>query len=89
MMQVSITSLDAEDSAAPLGLRSRSVVLFLAQYAGALVLCLVILIWCMRLWQMDLRFPFFYQGDALVVQSYIKTGMENRWYWHNHKLVLA
>ncbi len=58
----------------------------LAEYGGALILCLLILVWVMRLWETDLRKPFCYWGDGLITQAFIKTGMDNRWYWHNHQL---
>jgi len=54
-----------------------------AEYGSAVVLCLLILIWAMKLWEADLATPFGYWHDGLMVQAYIKTGIDNPWYWQN------
>ena len=56
----------------------------LAEYGTAVILCLLILVWAMKLWEADLATPFGYWHDGLMVQAYIKTGIDNPWYWQNH-----
>jgi phosphoglycerol transferase len=58
----------------------------LAAYGSAFALSLVILSWSIKLQHADLATPFSYSDDGLAVQAYIKTGIENHWYWHNHDL---
>ena len=57
-----------------------------AAYAGAVALCLGILVWVLRLDQANLRVPFPYKGDALSMQMSIKGLVENGWYLHNDRL---
>ncbi len=52
-------------------------------YAGAVVLCAVILVWAMKLWKAELPIPFEYAGDALFGSALIKGTIENGWYLHN------
>src|SRR2546425_3209315 len=56
----------------------------IGEYAGAVVLCLVILICVMRLWRADLRTPFEYGGDALFHGMVIKGIIDNGWYLRNN-----
>ena len=56
----------------------------IGEYAGAVVLCLVILICVMRLWRADLRTPFEYGGDALFHGMLIKGIIDNGWYLRNN-----
>lgn len=42
-------------------------------YLIAIVLCLAILTWAMRLWQLDLSVPFSYQGDGIFAEMLIKS----------------
>ena len=52
-------------------------------YVGATAICLLILVWVMRLWRADLAVPFAYQGDALGISALIKGLLDNGWYLHN------
>src|SRR5947209_1571970 len=58
----------------------------LAVYGGAVVLCLITLAWIMRLWHADLTVPFWYSGDALLTETWIKGLRENGWYLHHSRL---
>jgi phosphoglycerol transferase len=58
----------------------------LGPYILALALCLLILVWVLQLWRADLSVPLYYEGDSLLVQTWIKGGIDNRWYGHNHYL---
>jgi phosphoglycerol transferase len=52
-------------------------------YTGAFVLCCLILVWVMKLWQADLKVPFDYGQDALYNGMIIKGVIDNGWYLHN------
>jgi phosphoglycerol transferase len=54
-----------------------------AQYAGAVILCLLILTWVMKLWRADLKVPFAYFGDAVFFSAALKGGIEQGWWFHN------
>ena len=54
------------------------------EYAGAVVLCLVILTCVMKLWRADPRTPFEYGGDALFHGMVIKGIIDNGWYLRNN-----
>src|ERR1700694_3555365 len=56
----------------------------IGEYAGAVVLCLVILICVMKLWRADPRTPFEYGGDALFHGMVIKGIIDNGWYLRNN-----
>ncbi|MDT4896044.1 MAG: hypothetical protein QOH25_1121 [Acidobacteriota bacterium] len=58
----------------------------LAEYAVAVILCLLILTWVMKLWRADLKIPFAYFGDALLVNVATKGAMEEGWWFHNSSL---
>jgi len=51
------------------------------EYALAVLLCLLILTWVMRLWQGDLRVPFTYFGDAVWTGLAIKGTIDYGWWW--------
>lgn len=53
-------------------------------YTIAIILCLMILIWVMELWNADLSIPFRYSDDALGVGLGIKGVIDNGWYLHNN-----
>ena len=55
----------------------------MAEYSGAVVLCLLILTYVMRLWQADWRIPFAYFGDALLTGVATKGCIEQGWWFHN------
>jgi len=55
-------------------------------YLGALVACLLILCWIMRLWQADLRVPFVYSADTLLTAVAIRTTVDQGWYFSNPAL---
>jgi phosphoglycerol transferase len=54
-------------------------------YAGAVALCVAILVWVLNLWNADLAIPFSYLqgGDAFSHSSLVKGLIENNWYLHN------
>ena len=56
------------------------------EYALAVLLCLLILTWVMRLWQCDLRVPFTYFGDAVFTSLAIKGTIDHGWWWFNPSL---
>jgi len=55
-------------------------------YLLALSICLVFLVWVLRLWQTSLSLPFFEltDGDGLFTGTVIKGLIENGWYFHNN-----
>ena len=57
-----------------------------AEYAGAVILCLLILTWVMKLWRADLHVPFTYFGDGLFTSLAIKGTIEHGWWWFNPSL---
>lgn len=57
-----------------------------AEYAGAVVLCLLVLAWVMQLWRADFRTPFTYFGDALLYSVATKGAIEEGWWLHNGSL---
>jgi phosphoglycerol transferase len=61
----------------------RRVLQVLAAYAGAAILCLLILIAALRLWEADLTIPFAYGGDGFMACVWIKSLIEHGWYLHN------
>jgi hypothetical protein len=58
-------------------------VIELSAYALAVILCLIILIWVLRLWDADLSIPFSYSGDALMFGMYVKGIIDTGWYMQN------
>jgi hypothetical protein len=54
-----------------------------AAYTLAVVLCLGFLVIVLQLWKADLRVPFLYWEDALLVDSWVKGVLDNGWYLHN------
>ncbi|MDQ2921683.1 MAG: hypothetical protein M3R52_08775 [Acidobacteriota bacterium] len=56
----------------------------IGEYAAAVALCLVILIFVMKLWRADPRTPFEYGGDALFYGMVIKGIVDNGWYLRNN-----
>ena len=57
-----------------------------AEYAGAVILCLLILTCVMKLWRADFRIPFTYFGDALLNSVAAKGAIEEGWWLHNGSL---
>jgi phosphoglycerol transferase len=57
-----------------------------AEYAAALVLCVLILVCVTKLWRADLRVPFEYGGDALFHGMVIKGIIDNGWYLRNNSI---
>ncbi|CAN5501398.1 hypothetical protein BH10PLA2_BH10PLA2_02800 [soil metagenome] len=51
-----------------------------------LVICLVLLCVVMKLWQANLRVPFAYHGDTVLMHMIVKGTVENGWYLHNGAL---
>lgn len=64
----------------------RSTLKTAGEYALAVLLCLLILIWVMRLWDCDLRIPFTYFGDAVWTSLAIKGTIDHGWWWFNPSL---
>ena len=56
------------------------------EYALAVLLCLLILIWVMQLWNCDLRVPFTYFGDGVWTSLAVKGTIEHGWWWFNPSL---
>src|SRR5436309_2146323 len=62
---------------------TRAWVRSVAGYALAVGLCLGFLVIVLQLWKADLRVPFLYWEDALLVDSWVKGVLDNGWYLHN------
>ena len=52
-------------------------------YITAAVLCVLILCVFFKIWRADLRVPFYYSGDSLLYSMFIRTTVDNGWYWQN------
>ena len=52
-------------------------------YITAAVLCVLILCVFFKIWRADLRVPFYYSGDSLFYSMFIRTTVDNGWYWQN------
>ncbi len=50
------------------------------------VLCIVLLVWLLRLDRADLNVPFGDRGDVLLNSMLVKSLVDNGWVWHNHYL---
>ena len=48
-----------------------------AAYGAALLVCLLLLAWVLRLWRADLTVPFSYSADTLLVQMWVKGLIDN------------
>ena len=57
-----------------------------AEYAIAVLLSLLLLVWSYHLWQADLRIPLNYDGDGLFHQILVKGMIEHGWYLNNKSL---
>jgi phosphoglycerol transferase len=55
-------------------------------YVVAALLCLVILIWLLKLWQADLRAPLSYYGEANYNAMLVKTTLDYGWHLDNPAL---
>ena len=53
---------------------------------AGLVICLTLLCVVMKLWQANLRVPFGYFGDTVLIHMVVKGTVENGWYLHNDAL---
>ena len=51
-----------------------------------ILLCIILLIWVMRLWNNDLGIPIGYSGDGLFYGVMIKGMIDNGWYLNNKYL---
>ena len=56
------------------------------RYVAATILCALILCFLLKLWRADLRVPLEYNGDALINTMFIKSIVDNGWYWTNSQL---
>ena len=54
-----------------------------SEYIAAVVLCLLLLCFVLKLWRADLRFPLHYNGDALLHAMFIRGIIDNGWFWQN------
>ena len=54
-----------------------------SQYIAAAALCVLMLVFILKLWQADLRVPFYYTGDSVFWAMCTKGVIENGWYWQN------
>jgi len=54
-----------------------------AAYAVTAAVCVLALVWVLKLWRADLGVPFMDGGDALLTSSWIKGVIDNGWYLHN------
>jgi phosphoglycerol transferase len=52
-------------------------------YITAAALCLLILCVFFKIWRADLRVPFYYSGDSLFYSMFIRTTLDQGWYWQN------
>lgn len=55
----------------------------IAAYLVCEILCILLLVWIMRLWEADLAVPFSYVGDALAMDSLVKGIIDNIWWTQN------
>src|SRR5262245_37021544 len=55
-------------------------------YGGAAVLAALAAAWVLKLWHADLSVPMYYQGDCLLVHTWIKGLVDNPWYLHNPRI---
>ena len=58
----------------------------IAAYIICEVICILALIWILKLWDADLYIPFGYQSDALEMGSYFKSLINNIWWTQNSYL---
>jgi len=54
-----------------------------ATYTASVVLCMLLLVWLMRLDQADLKVPLHDGGDVLLHSMVVKSLVDNGWVWHN------
>lgn len=57
-----------------------------SQYLAAALLSLLLAGFLLKLYRADFRVPLHYNGDALLHAMFIKTIIENGWYWQNPSL---
>jgi phosphoglycerol transferase len=57
-----------------------------SRYIAATILCALILCFLLKLWRADLRVPLHYNGDALIHTMFIKSIIDNGWYWQNSQI---
>ena len=55
-------------------------------YITAAALCVLFLFVFYEMWRADLRVPFYYSGDSLFYSMFIRTIIDNGWYWQNHAI---
>src|ERR1022692_2895475 len=72
--------MSADNTTRPL---SRSWTQLATACAAAIALCLVIVVWLLRLPIADVTVPFVYDRDALIQSVVVKGLVENGWVWHN------
>src|SRR5215510_1616604 len=54
-----------------------------AVYVASMLLCLIILVWLMKLWQTDLRAPLTYYGEANYNALLVKSVLDYGWHLEN------
>lgn len=52
-------------------------------YTLDILICILILIWVLKLWMVNMNIPFLYVGDSLFTGMLIKGMIEHGWYLHN------
>lgn len=56
----------------------------IAAYTSVVILCLLVLVWVLNLWQADLTVPLApYNGDSIFEAMVVKGIIENGWYLYN------
>ena len=61
----------------------KNVLKIILGYGIAVISCLSILIWTLKLWRADLYVPFQYGGDAWLVGMMVKGMINNGWVFHS------
>ena len=57
-----------------------------SQYITAAILSALILCCVLKLWRADFHVPLHYNGDALIHTMFIRTIVDEGWYWQNPRL---
>jgi hypothetical protein len=55
-----------------------------AMYLICIIVCILTLVWVMKLWRMDLNIPLGYGGDSLFYSMCIKGVADNGWFLSNN-----
>lgn len=74
---------EAPRSGLPASRRCRRIA---CEYGLALLLCAAALTWALQLWRSSLQVPYTYGSDALLLQAWIQSMMDDGWYLHSNRL---